>query len=96
MYRFWGFLLKAKALEPINAGRVLEGGSSSVIFVFATVLSHLKMKAAAVVNKSAIFCLFVCLLLFFSLDESINDEIALAIKILSCSCDQIQQIFIKS
>ena len=66
-----------------------------MIFVFATVLSHLKMKAAAVVNKSAILCLFVCQL-FFSLDESINDEIALAIKILSCSCDQIQQIFIKS
>ena len=27
MYGFWGFLLKAKALEPINAERVLEGGS---------------------------------------------------------------------
>ena len=27
MYGFWGLLLKAKALEPINAGRVPEGGS---------------------------------------------------------------------
>lgn len=48
-----------------------------MIFVFATVLSHLKMKAAAVVNKSAIFCLFVSC---FFLDESINDEISLGCK----------------
>ena len=26
MYGLWGYLLKAKALAPINAGRVLEGG----------------------------------------------------------------------
>ena len=26
MYALWGYLLKAKALAPINAGRVLEGG----------------------------------------------------------------------
>ena len=26
MYGFWGYLLKAKALGPINARRVLEGG----------------------------------------------------------------------
>ena len=26
MYGLWGYLLKAKALAPINAGRVLKGG----------------------------------------------------------------------
>ena len=26
MYGLWGYLLKAKALAPINAKRVLEGG----------------------------------------------------------------------
>ena len=26
MYGLWGYLLKAKALAPINARRVLEGG----------------------------------------------------------------------
>ena len=26
MYGLWGYLLKAKALAPINAGRVFEGG----------------------------------------------------------------------
>ena len=26
MYGLWGYLLKAKALSPINARRVLEGG----------------------------------------------------------------------
>ena len=32
MYGLWGYLLKAEALAPINAGRVLKGGHPAALF----------------------------------------------------------------